>query len=128
MRAGHSRRPGRGFRIGAGVMSAVFAASAAVQWNDPDPFAWIALYGLAAMLAAAAAAGRLPLLPNAAAFGLFLVLTALWLPSLGTARAEAFSSIRMQATRDEEPRETVGLALCAVWSLVQTQVGWRHRR
>ena len=29
-------------------MAGVFLASAAVQWNDPDPAYWIALYGVAA--------------------------------------------------------------------------------
>ena len=119
--------PGRGFRIAAGVMCAVFVASTAVQWNDPDPLAWIGLYGLAALLAAAAAAGRVPLVPNAAAFVLFVGLTALWLPSLESARPEAFTSFQMKESRDEEPRETIGLALCAVWSGVQTRLAWLHR-
>lgn len=120
--------PRRGFRIAAGAMSTVFAASAAVQWNDPDPLAWIGLYGLAAALAGGAAAGRVPFIPNVAGFVLYLVLTALWLPSLETARPEAFTSLRMKAGRDEAPRETIGLALCALWSLVQSQVAWSHRR
>ncbi len=120
--------PGRGLRIAAGVMCAVFVASASVQWNDPDPLVWIGLYGLAALLAGAAAAGQVPLVPNAGAFVLFVVLTALWLPSLQTARPEAFASLEMKESRDEEPRETIGLALCALWSLVQTRHAWRHRR
>ncbi len=120
--------PSRGFRIGAGVMCALFVASAVVQWNDPDPLVWIGLYGLAAVLAAVAASGRVPFVPNLAAFVLFTILTALWIPSLATARPEAFTSIQMQASRDEEPRETVGLALAAIWSLVQSRVGWSQRR
>ncbi len=120
--------PRRGFRTAAGAMSLVFVASAAVQWNDPDPLIWMALYGLAAVLAGTAAAGRVPLAPNVAAFILFVALTALWLPSLETARPEAFTSLKMKASRDEAPRETIGLALCAVWSLVQSQVAWGHRR
>lgn len=106
----------------------MFVVSAAVQWNDPDPLAWIGLYGLAAVLAGAAARGRVPLAANLAAFALFILLTALWLPSLETARAEAFTSVQMKASRDEEPRETVGLALAAVWSLVQSREAWRQRR
>ncbi len=106
----------------------IFAASAAVQWNDPDPFAWIGLYGLATVLAALAAAGRLPLAPNLGAAALFVVLTALWVPSLGSARSEAFTHIQMRAARDEEPREAVGLALCAGWSIAQSVVAWRRRK
>jgi hypothetical protein len=83
------------------------------------------IYGLAAALAGLGAAGRLPLWPNAAALALFLGLFALWAPSLSGARREAFESWQMQSAGDEEAREAGGLALCAVWSAVQT---WRARQ
>jgi len=109
-------------------MTALFLLSAAVQWNDPDPVVWMGIYGLAAALSGAAAAGRLPLGPNLGAAILFLVLTALWAPSLLGARGAAFTSFHMQAARDEEPRETVGLAICAGWSLAQSALAWRTRK
>ncbi len=111
----------------AAAMSALFALSAAVQWNDPDPVSWIAIYLVAAGLAALAATGRLPLAPNAVAFVVFLVLAGIWAPSLANARREAFSSFAMQAASDEEPREFVGLALCTVWTGVQTLLAARAR-
>jgi len=101
-------------------MCGVFLLSVAVQWNDPDPHLWMPIYGLAAALAGMAAAGRLPLWPNAAALGVFLALFALWAPSLVGARHEAFESFHMLAPEDEAPREAGGLALCALWSAVQT--------
>jgi hypothetical protein len=111
----------------AGTMSVLFALSAAVQWNDPDPVSWIAIYLVAAGLAAAAAAGRLPLAPNAVAFVVFVVLAGVWAPSLAEARPEAFSSFAMQAASDEEPREFMGLALCAAWTGAQTLLAARAR-
>ncbi len=40
------------------LLLAVFAASAIVQYNDPDPLLWIAAYGLAAVAAGRAVFGR----------------------------------------------------------------------
>lgn len=113
-------RPGRGFRLLAALMCALFALAVAVQHNDPDPWLWMPIYALAAALAGLGAAGRLPLWPNAAALALFLGLFALWAPDLVGARREAFESWHMQSTGDEEAREAGGLALCALWSAVQT--------
>ena len=115
-------------RAGAALMCALFLLSVAVQYNDPDPALWMSLYGLAAALAGLAAAGRLPLWPNVAALVLFGALFAAWAPTLVGARHEAFTSFEMRAAADEEPREAVGLALCAAWSAVQTLAAWRARR
>lgn len=37
----------------------LFLTAAAVQWNDPDPLAWVVTYVLAAGISAGAAFGRL---------------------------------------------------------------------
>src|SRR5262245_16622051 len=101
-------------------MCGLFLLSVAVQWNDPDPWLWMPIYGLAAALAGLGAAGRLPLAPNAAALVLYLALFAVWAPSLVGARREAFEHWHMLSPGDEEAREAGGLALCALWSAVQT--------
>ncbi len=103
-------------RVASAVFCAVFLLSAAVQWNDPDPLVWIAGYLLAAGLSLAACFGRIPFVVNAVAATGF----ALWCLSLaGTipgAPSEAFTSFEMQARAHEEPREAVGLAICALWT------------
>ena len=45
-------------RISHGIMAALFAFSAALQFNDPDPAPWIVLYAVAAIVTGFAAAGR----------------------------------------------------------------------
>lgn len=44
----------------AAIFALVYAASALVQFNDPDPARWIALYSVAAALAVAVCFGRAP--------------------------------------------------------------------
>ncbi|HEU4427223.1 MAG TPA: transmembrane 220 family protein [Myxococcota bacterium] len=108
-------------------MATLFVVSAALQWNDPDPAYWIAIYGVAALLAARAAQGQLPIAPNVAALAVFALLALRALPNLLGARAEAFTHWKMTAASDELAREAGGLALCAAWSAVQTAVAVRAR-
>jgi hypothetical protein len=117
----------RGFRIAAGAMAAVFVVCAAVQWNDPDPVYWIALYGVAALLAARAAQGELPRVPNAAALAMYVALALRLAPELLGAREEAFAHWQMLDASDEVAREAGGVLLCAVWSAVQTWFAFRSR-
>ncbi len=99
------------------LMAAVFALAAAVQWNDPDPTVWIALYcGAAAVSLAAAAnyyyAPRIALL-------LFLIYAAGTLytfPAVLSSDFSAYTSFKMRSTDDEVARECIGLALCAGWT------------
>ncbi|MBL7956968.1 MAG: transmembrane 220 family protein [Flavobacteriales bacterium] len=42
------------------ILAVLFALFAAVQYNDPDPFGWIAVYGAVAALCALGAMGRAP--------------------------------------------------------------------
>ena len=120
-------RPGRAFRALAAVMCGLFLVSLAVQYNDPDPYLWMPIYGLAAVLAGRGAAGHLDLRANLAALLLYLALFALWAPSLGHARREAFEHWHMLAPEDEEPREAGGLALCALWTGLQGALAARER-
>ncbi len=40
------------------VLCVLFALSAVIQYNDPDPWGWMAVYALAAFFTGAAARGR----------------------------------------------------------------------
>jgi len=121
-------RPAPALRIAAALMAALFLVAAAVQYNDPDPAYWIAIYGVAALLAARAAQGQLPLAPNAAALAAFTLLALRALPDLLGARAQAFESWQMRSAEDEVAREAGGLLLCALWSALQTVLAWRARQ
>ena len=105
-------------RIVSVVMFLTFALAAFVQWNDPDPLLWIALYLLAALFSLAAAAGRFWLWPSVAALALYAAGVLLLLPALADARGSAVTSWKMRDASDEEAREALGLAICAAWMVV----------
>jgi hypothetical protein len=108
-------------------MTGVFVLSAALQWNDPDPAYWIAVYGASAILAARAAQGQLPLVPNLVALLGYVLLGLRALPDLLAAREAAFTHWHMLAPGDELAREAGGLWICALWSALQTALAWRAR-
>ena len=67
------------FRLLNGLMAVLFAVAVVVQFNDPDPLRWMAVYGAAlAVSTLAAARGSVPVVLPAAvggialAWGLFL--------------------------------------------------------
>lgn len=56
-------------------LALLFAAFAALQWNDPDPLLWILAYGVVALFFVLAARGRLPRWPPIA----WTVLLGIWM-------------------------------------------------
>ena len=63
-------------RIISGVLALLFFTFAAVQYNDPDGFSWIFLYGYVAVMAVMAAMGRYNLallIPIIAIFALYFI-------------------------------------------------------
>lgn len=118
--------PGSVFRGAAALMCVLFLVSLAVQYNDPDPYLWMPIYGYAAWLAFCGARGRLSVRANAIGLVSYLALFALWAPSLVRARAQAFEHWHMLAPDDEEPREAGGLAICAAWCAVQLVMARRR--
>lgn len=105
------------------VMAVVLVLSAVLQYNDPDPWPWMALYGAAALLTV------LSLWPRPLRFWyLILALLALvWAASLFPgaldtnmeASLEAvFGSTAMKNERVEIIREVGGLLIVAVWMVV----------
>ena len=106
------------------LMSILFLFSAAVQVNDPDPLAWIAIYAAAATvcawLAVAAPPGRwaraLPLAVSIVAVawaGVIAARSSGHVPPL-----RLFESWEMTDTRVEEDREMYGLLIVGAWMLI----------
>ena len=102
-------------------MALLFGAWAYFQLNDPDSEPWVALYGASALLAGAAALGRLP---RAAPLGL-AAFGAMWavLVLLG-AFGHAFGAF-FEEVEGEPWRETFGLAITAAWN---GYLAWRLDR
>jgi len=115
-------------RIAAVVAFAVFALSMAVQWNDPDPWAWLAVYAAPAALAVAVGLGRSHAIASGALLALYLGLFAVWSPSLARLDREAVSQIGMRSVEAEEAREAGGIALCLAWCAIAFAHDWRRRR
>ncbi len=99
-------------RIALWTMAAVYALSAIVQINDPDPWAWLAIY-LAAMLVALAALRDLATTGAAALVGsVALVWAGTLLPKVvGASLPALFESWEMMGSEVEEGRELGGLVL-----------------
>lgn len=112
-----------------GVMAALFALSAAVQFNDPDPLRWIAVYAAAAIVSAAAAFGRRVAVPAA----VLAVVSLVWAIAVASEAkgvptlAELVDFQMMKTSTVELARETLGLGMIFVWMAVLAVAGWRRR-
>jgi len=99
------------------VMTVCFVFSAVVQYNDPDPFVWILIYGLAGLACGLATIGRLNwIFP--AAVGITALAWAMTLASnvIGkVAIGELFEAFEMKDERVEVAREFGGLLIVTLW-------------
>lgn len=112
-------------------MVLLFFASAAVQYNDPDPLPWAALYLACAVVSAWSAAGRASWVP-AAAVGLVAGVWALTIAPrvLGAPGFPTFEfGEGMKSEVVEETRELFGLLIGAGWmaSVGVRAAARRHR-
>lgn len=103
------------------LMCALFLLSVLVQWNDPDPVRWVAIYGAAlAICLVVAFRGRIP----AAAPLLVMVVAVVWsLATMGggpaaNAYSHMFDAWEMKSMPVEEAREAAGLLIVSAWMLV----------
>jgi hypothetical protein len=108
-------------RVFGALGALVFGAFAALQLNDPDAFAWFAIYGLASALCLAVALGRRTwpsgvVVPTVAlVWALSLLPTILAQPVVWPA---VFGPGGMaMAPGVEETREALGLLIVAAWTL-----------
>ena len=101
------------------LMVVLFAVSAALQYDDPDPIPWMAIYAVAAVLTAVG-----PRLPAGRAVARLVALTTLvWAVLIapgarGADWAEVFGATTMKTQAVEVARETLGLLIVCVWLVV----------
>lgn len=96
-------------RIIALVFAVLFAISAAVQYNDPDLFLWIIIYGLAAILSLLFFRGY----RNPFVYGIPLVI---YLAGAIYLWPEVYKGVTMDMSHAPEielARESLGLAICS---------------
>jgi Transmembrane family 220, helix len=110
------------FRALNGLMAALFALAVAVQYNDPDPVRWMAIYGAACLVTLMVAIrGRAPL---AAPVTVGLIALAWSLYWVNTSRADLgtyghmFDAWEMKNEPIEEAREASGLLIISAWMAV----------
>lgn len=110
-----------------GLAALAFVGFAAVQLNDPDPIAWVAVYGLAAGLGVAHAVGRAPR-RLAWAFSAICLLWALTLvpAGLGAPPRAIVTDLAMHAPGVEEAREALGLLIAAAWGVAVARSATRR--
>lgn len=113
-----------------GVWTLLFLLFAYWQWNDPDPWLWIPIYGLAALLTAMAAGGKysLPVL------SVFIVLCLagfvyLYPSAVGEWIQQEWQQqdLSMKTQQMEQGRESFGLLIVALVMAIALYFGWRAR-
>ena len=103
------------------VMAALFAVAAVLQWNDPDPARWMAVYGAACVVSLMAARGRPP---RAAVAATLAGIAIAWAAAIGVrvgggdSYRHMFDAWEMKTPAIELAREATGLLLVAGWMLV----------
>lgn len=112
------------------AMLLAFAASVVVQLNDPDPWRWVVMYGVAGvacLLAFRSTSG--PVLP--AVVALVALAWAVWLAPavLGNVGfGELFEAFEMKDARVEVGREFGGLLIIVAWMAILAVSARRRRR
>jgi len=119
-----------GLRMANVLMALLFALGAAVQYNDPDPLRWMAIYLAAAAVCVLAALDRAPWQLPAALGGAALAWAATLVSRVvGTvAIGDLFAAWEMESAGVEEGREMYGLLIIAAWMAVLAIVVHRRAR
>jgi hypothetical protein len=110
------------FRMLNGLMAVLFAVAAVVQFNDPDPLRWVAVYGAALTVSILAAVrGSVPVALPATVGGIALAWGLLLVGRSGaTLRIyqDMFDAWEMTDASVEEAREAIGLFIVFFWMAV----------
>ena len=111
------------------LMLLAFIFSVIVQFNDPDPLLWAAIYTLAAIVCALELRRRTPAaLPAAIALAALAWAATLAPRVIGNVPfASMFAEFEMANIAVEESREMYGLVLIALWMIAIAGAAWRRR-
>lgn len=111
------------------LMTLAFAASVVVQYNDPDPLPWMALYGAAAAISGLEITRRVrPVFP-----ALLSAVALVWAATLAprvlgkVPFGDMFAEFEMRNPGIEESREMYGLLLVSTWIAAVAIAAWRRR-
>ena len=110
-------------------MALLFAFAAALQYNDPDPTRWMAVYGAACVLSLLSAYTRRILPASVLTVGLVSLVWAAWIAFGGPPVSEyshMFDAWEMKSPSVEAAREASGLILVALWMTVLFVRGYRR--
>ena len=119
----------RAWTIANAVMLLAFVFSVIVQFNDPDPFLWAAIYTVAALVCWIEMRRRTnPWIPAAIAAASLAWAATLAPRVIGKVPFVAmFAEFEMANTGIEESREMYGLVLIALWMIAVASAAWRRR-
>ena len=109
------------FRVLNILMALVFALSAFVQLNDPDPVQWFLIYAAGALICAMSAAKASHGWQAPALIGLAGLGWGVWIMlhlQAGFAWGQIAENMKAETPAIEESRETIGLFLLATWMFV----------
>lgn len=95
-----------------------YLLSAVVQYNDPDPWGWFAIYMSSAVMCIAWFRRRLPRWYAPLLLAISLVWIGTLLPAVvgQVSLPELFESLSMKSRSIEEAREIGGLLLVTIWA------------
>ena len=111
------------------VMLLAFVFSVIVQFNDPDPFTWVLIYGAAAVVCAFELRRLVhPLVPTGIAVAAVVWALTIAPRVVGKVRFSAmFAEFEMANIGVEESREMYGLVIVALWMSAVAVAAWRRR-
>jgi len=112
------------------IMMLAFLFSVAVQYNDPDPIQWIAIYGAAAAACILQLRGKLNWKFSAAVAAAALLWVLFILPGVISRPfpVTMVDSFHMTDVADEEAREVGGLLIVTAWMAVLTYYRGRKKK
>ena len=116
--------PSKTAKLGVGTMGMLLVFAAVVQYNDPDPYAWLVLYLAAAGVSFAALwFSNSWKIPAVVAVGAFVWAATLVPTVTQTSFPDLFQSWEMMSREMEEGREFLGLLSVASWTTYLAHLG-----